>query len=196
MSVTLASLVAVAVVAQGNAPRFGIATGLAMPVGSYHSSGGEGFNTAWQIMALVAFKPPVIPFGVRVDVTYGAHDANDQLNGDLTSRIGQPATEKAKLVGGNVDVVYPAASAARVQPYVLGGIGVYHTTITVTVADSTPTDADTKLAWNLGGGISYSVRSIALFLEVRYISAGAVTGFPRSTVLPITAGVRFGGGGR
>ncbi|HKW41669.1 MAG TPA: hypothetical protein VJN39_10505, partial [Gemmatimonadales bacterium] len=193
-SLTVACLLAASVAAQGNAPPFGVATGPAMPVGSYHSAnGGEGFNSAWQLMALVAFKPAAIPLGVRIDVSYGSHAGNDQLNGDLTSALGQPAREQAKLLGGNVDLTYPATSVARLQPYVLGGIGVYHTTITVTVGDSTPSDAATKLAWNFGGGISYggAGRPFAVFLEVRYISVGAVSGFPRRRPFAVFLEVRY-----
>jgi hypothetical protein len=32
-----------------------------------------------------------------------------------------------------------------------------------------------------------------LFVEARYVDVSAVSGFPRTTFIPITAGVRFGG---
>ncbi len=54
-------------------------------------------------------------------------------------------------------------------------------------------DDKTKLAWNLGGGLVYGLRGVALFLEARYVNVAAVPGFPRTTFLPITAGVRLGG---
>lgn len=191
--VAAASVFAATLTAQ-EVPRFGLGTGLAMPVGNYHSAArGEGFNTALQAMGLVAFKPRMIPAVVRVDITYGTNDGNDQLNGDLTTAIGKPAREQSKLLGANVDLVYPAASAAHLQPYLLGGIGVYHTTITVTAGDSSASDAQTKLAWNVGGGINYGLRAVTVFLEARYVNVAAVTGFPRATILPITAGLRLGG---
>ena len=83
-------------------------------------------------------------------------------------------------------MTYPFGSASRVQPYLLGGIGVYHMTISVTSADSTVDNSATKFAWNLGGGIGLRVRGTTLFLEARYIGVGAVSGFPRTTFLPIT----------
>lgn len=193
-TVAAASLLAATVGAQSNAPRFGVGTGLAMPVGDYHSAAnGEGFNTALEAMALVALKPRFLPAFVRLDITYDANSGNDQLNGNLTTAFGKPAREEAKLVGANVDLVYAPASNARLQAYLLGGIGVYHTTITVTAGDSTANDAATKLAWNLGGGVSYGLGAVALFFEARYVNVAAVTGFPRATVLPITTGLRFGG---
>lgn len=193
-SVAAASLLAATVAAQGNAPRFGVGTGLAMPLGDYHAAAsGEGFNTAVEAMALVALKPRFLPAVVRLDITYDANSGNDRLNGNLTTAFGRPAREQAKLLGANVDLVFAPASAARLQGYLLGGIGMYHTTITVTVGDSTGSDAATKLAWNLGGGVSYGLGAVALFIEARYVNVAAVSGFPRTTVLPITAGLRFGG---
>ncbi len=187
-------LLATTVAAQGNAPRFGVGTGLAMPVGDYHSAAsGEGFTTALEAMALVTLKPRFIPAFVRLDVTYDANNGNDRLNGNLTTAFGKPAREDAKLVGANLDLVYAPASAARLHAYLLGGIGIYHTTITVTAGDSSASDAATKLAWNLGGGLTYAVGAVALFVEARYVNVAAVTGFPRATVLPITTGLRFGG---
>jgi hypothetical protein len=36
------------------------------------------------------------------------------------------------------------------------------------------------------------VRSALLFLELRYVSAAAVSRFPRTTFLGLTTGLRFG----
>jgi len=193
-SVVVASLVVTATAsAQGIRPQLGVAAGVTVPTGDYHAAAsGEGFNTALQAMALVAFKPPTWPVGFRVDATYGTNAANDHLKADLADSLGHPADEKAKLLGANVDLTYLFGSTSRVQPYLLGGIGVYHMTISVTSGGSTADNSETRFAWNLGGGIGLRVRGTALFLEARYIDVGAVSGFPRTTFLPITAGIRFG----
>jgi len=117
----------------------------------------------------------------------------DQLKAALTSSFGQPSDEKTKLLGGNVDLTYAFGSAARVQPYLLGGIGVYHITISVTSGGSAADNSGTRFAWNLGGGVAYRVRGAALFVEARSLNVAALAGFPRTTLLPITAGVRLGG---
>jgi opacity protein-like surface antigen len=195
--VVAASLVTVSTAAQGVHPRFGLGAGLTVPVGDYHAtSGGQGFNSAWQGLALLAFKLPSLPVGFRVDVTYGANSANDRLKSDLTTALGQPTDEKTKLVGASVDLTYQSSSPGRVKPYAIAGLGLYHTTISVSNSDSTTDNSATKLAWNLGGGLVYALRGgrgAALFLEARYVNVAAVPGFPRTTFLPITAGVRFGG---
>lgn len=187
-------MVAAAVLgAQGLEPRFGLGVARAIPVGEYHAlATGQGFNAGWQALGLVVVKPPSLPVAVRLDATYGANRANDQLRTALTTAIGRPSDEKVKLLGANLDLIYPRASSARLQPYALGGIGLYHVTISVTAGDSTTSNSGTKLAWNLGGGLSYRLRSAALFFELRYVSAAAVSGFPKTTFLPLTIGIRFG----
>jgi len=187
-----ASLAGMAVAAQGRALQFGVGTGLAVPVGDYHAAAsGEGFNTSWQGLAFVALRARTRPIALRVDLGYGANSANAVLKNDLTATFGRPSDEKVTLLGGNLDLVYQAASPARVRPYLLAGIGAYHQTISVTTGNSTADTPDTKFAWNVGGGLSYSLRGVGLFLEGRYINVVAVAGFPRTTVFPITLGVRF-----
>jgi len=168
--------------------------GLTVPVGAYHATAsGQGFKTAWQGLALIALKPPGLPVGLRVDAIYSANSANDRLKTDLTTALGQPTDEKTKLLGASLDVTYQSSSPARVKPYVIGGIGLYHTTISVSTSDSTTDDSATKPAWNLGGGVVCGLGGVVLFVEARYVNVAAVSGFPKTTFLPITAGVRFGG---
>ena len=192
--VVLTALAAFTGAAQGVHPQFGLGGGLLVPVSDYHATAdGRGFNTAWQGLALLAFKLPGLPVGFRVDASYGANSANSSLKDTLTNRLGQPTDEKTKLAGASINVTYQFSSAARVRPYVIGGVGPYHTTISVSTSDSTVDHAATKLAWNLGGGLTYGLRGVALFFEARYVNVAAVPGFPRATFLPFTAGVRFGG---
>jgi hypothetical protein len=179
--------------AQGFDPHFGLGAGRAVPVGDYHAlASGQGFNTGWQVMGLVVVKPPSLPVAVRLDATYSTNRANDQLRTALTSAIGRPSDEQVKLLGANLDVIYARTSSARLHPYGLGGLGLYHVTISTTAGDSTTTNSGTKLAWNLGGGLTYRLRSAVLFVELRYVSPAAVSGFPRTTFLPLTTGVRMG----
>ena len=134
-AVMVASLTAGAAAAQGVHPRFGLGAGLTAPVGDYHATaGGQGFSTAWHGLALLAFKLPALPVAFRVDVSYGSNSANSALKDSLTSRLGAPTDEKTKLAGASVNLTYQSSSAARVNPYAIGGVGVYHTTISVSTA--------------------------------------------------------------
>lgn len=192
-ALVVGSVVSRAVGAQGIRPRFGVATGWAAPTGDYHATAnGDGFNTAWQGMAFVAFRVPGWPVALRLDGTYGRNSANDQLKAHLTTAFGVPSDERATLLGANLDLTYPASSESRASPYLVGGVGVYHVTISVTSGGSTADDGRTRFAWNLGGGITYRLGGVAPFLEARYVDVGAGSGFPATTVFPITAGIRFG----
>ncbi len=163
------------------ASQVGVATGATIPTGAYHTGSLGGFNVGWQGMALVGFK--------------------------LQGSTGRPTDETSKLLGANVDLSVALPSSSRLKPYLLGGIGVYHATISMT--ESLAPSADTSestFAWNVGGGISYSLPSVALFVEARFVDVTGGLGYscplatscprqsgPQSTFVPITAGVRFGG---
>ena len=193
-ALVLASLAAVSVAAQGVHPQFGLGGGLMAPLGDYRATAsGEGFNTAWQGLALLALKLPALPVGFRIDLSYGANSANDALKDSLTNRLGQPSDEKTKLAGASINLTYQSSSAARVKPYAIGGVGLYHTTISTTTNGTTADRAATKAAWNLGGGVAFALRGVTLFFEARYVNVAAVSGFPRTTFLPFTTGIRFGG---
>jgi opacity protein-like surface antigen len=193
-AVLVASLAAVPLAAQGVHPQFGLGGGLLAPVGDYHATtDGGGFTIGWHGLAMLAFKLPGLPVGFRVDASYGANGANQRLKDALTTQLGRPTDEETKLAGASVNVTYQSSSSARVRPYAIAGLGLYHTTISVTTTDSTASSAATKLAWNLGGGVAYGLRGVTLFFEARYVNVAAVPGFPRTTFLPFTAGLRFGG---
>ena len=193
-AMVVASFAAASVAAQGVHPQFGLGGGLMAPVGDYHATAsGQGFNTAWHGLALLAFKLPALPVGFRIDATYGANSANDSLKAQLTTQLGEPTDKKTKLAGVSVNVTYPASSSAPVRPYAIGGVGLYHMTISTSTSASTGDRAATKLAWDLGGGLAFALRGVTLFFEARYVNVAAVSGLPRTTFLPFTTGIRFGG---
>jgi opacity protein-like surface antigen len=179
--------------AQGIRAQFGMALARAMPTGDYHAiANGEGFDAAWQGMALLALSRSGSHLGLRLDGTAGTNGANDQLASDLTAQLGQPSDEETKLLGANLDLTYTFRPSARFSPYLLGGLGMYHVTVSATSGGATSDTAETKLAWNLGGGLSYGVGAVTPFLEARYVSVASVAGFPRTTLFPISLGVRVG----
>src|SRR5438270_13352754 len=108
-AVVIVSCAAASVAAQGVHPQFGLGGGLMAPVGDYHATAsGQGFNTAWQGLALLAFKLPALPVGFRIDATYGGNSANDRLKDTLSAALGQPADTKKKSTGVRVHVTNPA----------------------------------------------------------------------------------------
>jgi hypothetical protein len=192
----LASFVATALAAaQGTRVQFGLGAGLTVPTGDFHAdASGDGFKLGWLGMALFEVQPARSPVGFRVDGTYGENSGNDKLNADLTALAGAPTTAKTKLLGGNADVTYHfGQSSGAVHGYLLGGIGVYNLKLAITSGGTTADSSETKFTWNVGGGFDYGIGSAALFLEVRYVAISSAFGGLKTTFIPITAGVRFGG---
>jgi opacity protein-like surface antigen len=188
------ALGAPAVAAQRLRPALGVAGSRTLPVGDYHATAnGEGFNAGWQGLVLAALTFPRRRFGLRLDATYGVNRANGRLEADLAASLGQPATERTKLLGADLDATYAVGRAARATPYVLGGLGLYRVTVSATSGGLTADNSATRFAWNLGAGVSYAVGRIAAFLEARYVAVAAVSGFPQTTFFPLTLGVRSGG---
>jgi opacity protein-like surface antigen len=191
----LALAVSAAAAAQSVRAEGGAAWGRTVPVGDYHAvPNGQGFQGGAQGMVLLAFGKRGSPFGIRLDGVYTKNAGNDSLDAALTTALGQTTTEHVTLVGANLDATYMLRPGRGLSPYVIGGFGLYHITIAVISGDSTANDSATKPAWDLGAGLSYALGSVAPFLEIRYVAAAAVSGFPRTTFVPIVLGLRFGGG--
>ena len=96
--------------------------------------------------------------------------------------------ETITLIGLNAALTHAFPPRARVTPLLFGGIGAYLVTIGVTSGGTTARSSATRLAWHVGGELTYR----AVFLEVRYSAVAAVTGLHKTTFFPITFGVRFG----
>ena len=125
---------------------------------------------------------------LRIDATYARNGANDRLKADLTTAFGQSADERMTLLGADASAVYPLAPASRFAPSLFGGMGVWHSTITVSVGGGSTHTSTTKLAWQLGGELTRG----RLFLELRYVAVAAAKGYPRTSFFPVSVGVRLG----
>ncbi len=182
----LASLVAVATgAAQGTRAQFGVGASLTIPIGDFHAdANGDGFKMGWQGIALLDVQPRGSPVGFRVDGTYGENNSNDKFNADLSAFVGAPTTAKVKQLGG---------TANGVAGYLISGIGVYNVKLAITSGNTTADSSETKFVWNFGAGLSYAVGGAALFFEARYVDVAKSFGTAKTTFIPFTAGVRFGG---
>jgi opacity protein-like surface antigen len=191
----IACVAVTATAAAQSGPLLGIGAGVTAPQGEFKAdASGEGFNAGWQFIALLEFREPKRPVGLRVDLVAGSNPANDQLNADVSAFVGATVTSRLRTVGADVDLVYSLGKAKRGGgPYVLGGIGTYRITLAETSGGVTADTSETKFAWNVGGGLTFPVGKAAMFAEVRYCSAK--TTFFNSGTMPFvaaTAGFRFG----
>ncbi len=188
--VCICALGATPVAAQGARTQFGLGIGRSIPTGAFRSdTTGEGFTAGWLFTGHVTLRAPLRlqRLRLRIDATYARHDANDRLKADLTTAFGQPADEHMTLLGADANVVYPLARGSRFAPSLFGGIGVWHSSVSVSVGGASTNPGATKLAWQLGGEVTTG----PLFLELRYVMIAAAKGYPRVSFFPVTLGARF-----
>jgi len=177
--------------AQGTRPQFGVGLGRSIPTGAFRSdTTGEGFKTGWVLSWHVTLRAPLHlqRLRLRIDAAFASNGANDRLKADLTTAFGQAADESMRLIGADASVVYPLARPSWVTPSLFGGVGVWHSTIDVSVGGASSQSSATKLAWQLGGELARG----PVFLELRYVAVTAAKGFPRTSFFPLSIGARFG----
>lgn len=183
--VLFAGVAASTVAAQLIKPQFGVAAGATFPSGGFNVLS-EGFNAGWQGTALVALRIAHSPVALRLDGSYGANTSTTPINGN-------PSERRVGLLGADADltVTFVSPYSPRTKVYLLVGPGLYRVSHNETQPyQGTYTYPEqTKFAYNLGGGFTIG----ELFFEARYLH---LAGFGNSSswiMVPITAGIRFGG---
>jgi hypothetical protein len=146
--------------------RFGLGLGATMPLGDYGSLDKMGINI------LGVFETPIggSPLYLRADGLYSStgHDG---------------VTGSTAILGGTASALYHfSAPNAQARPYVLGGLGIYNV--------DPGSDAQTKVGFALGGGVTFSLGGLNAFAEARWISIQ--TSPSSSTMVPISVGLMFG----
>jgi hypothetical protein len=129
-------------------------------------------------------------FRLRIDATYARNGANDQLKTDLTNAFGQSSDEHMTLLGANANAVYPLTPMSRFGLSLFGGIGVWHSAVSVNVGGASTHTSSINLGWQLGGEITRG----PVFLELRYVGIAAAKGYPAVSFFPVSVGARFGMG--
>jgi hypothetical protein len=137
---------------------------------------GSAFKTGWHGQIMAVFDLPALPVDIRVDGQYSEHNAD--LTGDL----------KTKFITGMVGAQVPLGPpGSPVKPYLTAGAGVTN----IDVSFGSVSGSTTEFAIGGGGGLSFSVGSMSLFIETRFINAFTEGG--STTFLPVTGGIMFGG---
>jgi hypothetical protein len=155
--------------------QFGVGGGVSIPSGSTSN----GLKTGWHGTALVQYMPATAPVGFRIDGAY--HQMNFDGGGG-----------KDQIIDGTANVVYEfqVSPETRFRPYLIGGGGVYNIKAKPDVG---PSPSDTKFGINAGAGFNFGSASTSFFIEGRFHNV-FVTGSDFHFI-PISIGVRFGGGG-
>jgi Outer membrane protein beta-barrel domain len=178
--VLMATVGAAPAVAQA---KFSLGGGLTLPLGDFDDLVGTG----WHGLAAVGFQPADFPVGFQVDGMYqrfGLDDVPDEIDGDW------------QVIQGTANVVYTFTTAeeSTFHPYLIGGLGLYNEKATgdelqALVGDESQTD----FGINGGAGFDFQLGSVGLFVEGRFHNV--FTEDNSTNFIPITAGIRFGGGG-
>jgi opacity protein-like surface antigen len=171
----LTSLVAVTLLATGSLAAQSsvwIGGGPTFPMSDY----GDYAKTGW--MASAGFGLGLGSsgkLGLQFEGLFGSNSHSD-VDGDKTS-----------LYGGMANLAYQLGNTAKLHPYVFGGGGLL---VHKYSSDQFPDDegSDSKFTYQFGAGLDYPMKSIGLWIDVRYLSR--VEDYPTALV-PIMFGIYF-----
>jgi opacity protein-like surface antigen len=158
---------------QSQQTQFSVGAGAGVPLGTYD----DVVRVGWQATGAVSFSTGSLPVAFQVDASIAQF--SDETPLDI----------KNQLIYATFDPVYRFSSSlsTRFHPYVLAGVGVYHSKETGQDAFG---GSATKFGLNAGAGLNFRVGRAELFFETRIHDV--FTDGPNVTFLPLTLGVRFG----
>jgi opacity protein-like surface antigen len=156
----------------------GLGGGATFPV----SNLGDNHSTGYNVLADLGVHIPTTPIGVRVDGMFNQLPGKDGVGSE-------------QIWTTNANLVVSLAHGSPVSPYLIGGGGYYNGSVHVFAGSGGLTTSGSTHAndfgLNGGGGIRVGVGGIGLFAEARYHYI--FDGSHHFEMVPITAGVRFGG---
>jgi hypothetical protein len=159
--------------------KFSLGAGVSMPMADFADAVGTGFHVEGtglkQLSGSAAFLRGELGFTYYGSKTYG---------GGMSGSGNQ--------LGAVADIGYNFASSSTVKPYVLGGLGLHRTSLTVDAGsgNGTASDNNTALGFNAGAGMRFKMGAHIAYLEARYMNNGSWNGANIAS-FPIAFGVEF-----
>jgi len=131
---------------------FGVFAGASVPVGDFGNVGGTG----WHAGALVDWRSPLFPVGIRGDLAY--------------DQFGSKNNFTPKLVVGTLNLVwsFPVSAESAVSPYVIGGGGFYNERGSCTNCNNQQIISETHFGLNGGAGVMVPLSGFGSLIEARY----------------------------
>ncbi len=174
IAVALIGVLTSARAANAQGAEFSLGGGVSIPTGSF----GDAFKTGFHGLGAVSFVPTGSPVGIQIDGSY------TQFKTDFSG-----SDAKLQLIAGTANVVFkfPTAEGSQFRPYLIGGGGVYNAK-----PKNPDLDGQTKFGFNAGAGFDIKAGSVGLFAEGRFHDV--FTDGDNLKYIPITVGIRFGGG--
>ena len=148
--------------------QIGVAAGAAVPVSDLSNSFSTGFN----VTGTIAINVPLLPVGFRIDAAYNQFGAKGASN------------VNAKIAGVTGNVVFGIPGAIIISPYLIGGVGYYRVSSSVTGSV-----ASNNFGFNAGAGVKLPLLVFSAFAEARYNRVSENGG--SSSFFPVTVGVMF-----
>lgn len=148
----------------------GIAGGATQPMSDLKDGADMGYNAT----AALGINVPLIPVGLRIDGAYNQFGA----------KAGIPGKLRVVSATGNVVLRLPSAV---ISPYLIGGAGLYMSSVSAPGTTSSPTNND--FGWNAGAGLNLPLSVFHAFVEARYNSVKTDNG--KMEFVPVTFGIMF-----
>ncbi len=166
-----------------------VAAGLAVPLGDF----GDIASTGFIALAGLSHERPGLPIIGRAEVLYQSLGGNEAAV--VPGRPGFTVSDRITTIGAVASGLVTLRDTERGQFYVIGGLGLYRQNIKGTGlpgtsgTTGTADESSTRAGFNIGGGLEGPIGPVNWYVEARLHRM--FSGDPMSSVLPITAGIRF-----
>ena len=146
--------------------RVGMSAGVAMPMSDWSDVVGTGFH----VEGTGTKNLSSAPLFLRGEAAFTMFGSKEYANSGIEGSGSQ--------IAGMFDVGYNFASTSSVKPYVLGGLGLHHSTLKIKIDGESASDSKDELGVNLGGGMRFKMGGRNASLEARYVAAGDFKSLP------------------
>ena len=190
---TLLAAIPASTLAQLPGIDFGIAAGANVPTADY----GDAAKPGLVLNAFLGLRTGG-PLGVRGALFWSRSDIDNPLikSNDGVTLPDNPnynVTGNVDLVGGSLDLTL-GRTHGLVQPYVVGGVGVFRRRVNQDVSGAVTEfndlrRKDTDVGFNGGVGLRLSLGAAAIFAEARYYSVASEP--DRTNFVPVVVGLTF-----
>ncbi|HEX7978603.1 MAG TPA: outer membrane beta-barrel protein [Gemmatimonadaceae bacterium] len=161
-----------------NPLKFTVFGGAALPSGDVSND----FKTGYTVGGAVDLRAPLMPVGLRGELTYSSLGAKD--TGGLESL-------NMTNLGGNANAVFWMPSAGTpLTAYLTAGPSYGHVKVKASDSGVSGEVSQNKWGFNAGGGIDFGLSGLSTRLDVRYVQLSMDNGGKYKTV-PITFGITF-----
>jgi opacity protein-like surface antigen len=167
--------------AQANPISFGVTGGATKALGDF----GDNVDLGYHVGALVQWKGPELPIGIRVDGVYHRFSVNDQGLTDSGLNDASISITAGTVNGG---WMFPTESSAPMSPYLIGGVGFYHISASCSDCEGV-TATSNNFGLNGGAGLQFPLSGFSAFVEARYHHIFTDGG--SSSMIPISVGIVF-----